>query len=283
MTHGRDDRSAGTAHGATWRGRVFGRGATGGNHTVVVPPGQPVTDPAAAAALLGVPDTAFVTAAADGDVVLRTFSPVEELAQCLQTSLAVLTALDAPDRAPWRVRHERGEQLVVHREGPVTWARHEDAGALELEEAGWPDFVRADPADSAPPVITRQSRSRLHLRCADAAQLMAATVEAEAVLELCARTRTSGLVLSAPDSAGEWRVRVFTTSLSGAEDNATGGAVLGLGALAALDGFRGDVRVCQGPRDPARQGHLLLRVQDDGAVLLGGEVTPLLSGRLMLP
>ncbi|KOT90818.1 hypothetical protein ADK86_25095 [Streptomyces sp. NRRL F-5755] len=268
--------------GGAWWGRVFARGVTGGNHTAVVLPGTPVADPATAAAALGVPDTAFVTALDAGSVVLRTFSPVEELAQCLQTSLAVLTALDVPDRVPWRVRHERGEQLVVHREGQVSWARHEQGEPPELQECDWPGFVAVEPAARAQAVVLRQARSRIHLRCADAGRLEAARIRADDVLELCARTRTNGLVLSAPDGPGEWRVRVFTTSLSGAEDSATGGAVLGAGTLAALDGVRGDIRVRQGPRDPARQGHLLLRIEDDGQVLLGGAVTSLLSGRLML-
>lgn len=277
------DRAADPVTDLTWWGRVFARGTTGGNHTVVVPLGRPVANPAAAAAALGVPDTAFITSFGPGRVVLRTFSPVEEIGQCLQTSLAVLTALDVPDRTPWHVRHERGEQLVVHREGPVTWARQEDAGPPELEEAEWPDFVRVDPALASRPVIIRQARSRIHLRCADAGQLAEATVHARDVVDLCARTRTNGLVLSAPVGTDEWRVRVFTTSLSGAEDSATGGAVQGVGVLAALDGTRGDIRVCQGPRDPARQGHLLLRVEDDGTVLLGGEVMTLLYGRPVLP
>ena len=271
------------ASGSAWWGRVFARGTTGGNHTVVVLPGEPVGDPAALATALDVPDTAFVTSLAPGSVVLRTFSPVEELAQCLQTSLAVLTALDVPDRTPWHVRHERGEPLTVHREGPVTWAHQATTDPPVLEEAPWPGFVGADPAASTPPVIIRQARSRLHLSCADAGQLAAADIRAGDVLDLCARTRTSGLVLSAPDGPDSLRVRVFTTSLAGAEDSATGGAVLGVGTLAALAGRRGDLRVCQGPQDPARQGQLRLRVEADGSVLLGGEVTTLMTGRLATP
>ncbi|MGW1597184.1 PhzF family phenazine biosynthesis protein [Streptomyces sp. NPDC002343] len=271
------------APGGAWWGRVFTDGVRGGNHTAVVLPGTPVADPGTTAAALGVPDTAFVTAVEPGSVVLRTFSPVEELAQCLQTSLAVLTALDVPDRVPWRVRHEKGEQLLVHREGPVSWARHEQAGPPRLEETDWPRCAGRRPAGAAPAVILRQARSRVHLRCADAGQVEAADIRAGDVTELCARTRTNGLVLSAPDGPGAWRVRVFTTSLAGAEDSATGGAVLGVGTLAALDGTRGDIRVRQGPPDPDRQGHLRLRVEDDGHVLLGGTVVPLLTGRLTHP
>ncbi|MEW1690529.1 PhzF family phenazine biosynthesis protein [Streptomyces sp. NPDC091265] len=281
MTPGAD-RTADPVTGMTWWGRVFARGTVGGNHTVVVPPGRPVADLAAAAARMGVPDTAFITSYRPDSVTLRTFSPVEEIGQCLQTSLAVLTALDVPDRTPWYVQHEHGEQLVVHREGAVTWARSGGTGLPELEEAGWPDFVGVDPAVASTPVIIRQARSRVHLRCADAGQLAAAVVRARDVMALCARTGTNGLVLSAPVGPGEWRVRVFTTSLSGAEDSATGGAVQGVGVLAALDGTHGDIRVCQGPQDPARQGHLLLRIQD-GAVLLGGEVMTLLYGKPVLP
>ena len=105
-----------------WWGRVFADGPTGGNHTVVVTDPSGIRDRGALAARLDVPDTAFVSST-EGEIVLRTFSPVEELAQCLQTSLAVLTALGVPLGEPRLVRHQHGEPLVVVREAEVTWAR----------------------------------------------------------------------------------------------------------------------------------------------------------------
>lgn len=266
-----------------WWGRVFTAETAGGNHTVVVLGAPPPARPKAVAAALGVPDTAFVTDQSDRTVTVRTFSPVEELAQCWQTALAAPVALKAADRQPWWVRHERGEELLVRREGAVSWARVAGTDWPALEPTGWPQFVDARPEPGIGPVLLRQSRSRVHLCCADPRQVAAATVAPADVLRLCASTGTSGLVLSARDGPGQYRVRVFTTSLAGCEDSATGGAVLGVGLLAFRAGVRGDLTVVQGPPDPAAQGHLRLRLDDAGTVWLGGEVRTLMTGNLEVP
>jgi predicted PhzF superfamily epimerase YddE/YHI9 len=263
-----------------WWGRVFAQGGPGGNHTVVVVPGRDIRDPAAVAARLAVPDTGFITSADAHHITLRTFSPVEELAQCLQTSLAALTALGVANGERRLVRHPRGEPLEVHREAGISWARETDPGVREQEPTGWPAFVAADPAIGAEPVVLRQARSRAYLRLADDGQLLKLDIGATDVLELCHARDISGLVLSAVTAEGVLRVRVFTTSLSGREDNATGGAVLGAGRIAARDGLRGDVTVVQGPVEPDRQGHFALRLTSGGDVLLGGSVETLIVGGL---
>lgn len=246
---------------------------------MVVTDANDVADPARVAARLRVPDTAFVTSRDNEEIVLRTFSPVEELAQCLQTSLAVLTALNIPLGGPTVVRHEGGAPLVVLRESDITWAYESSPTPPELEEVTQPSFATIDLALATKPVVVRQARSRLHLRCADVAQLELLELAASDVLDLCSRLQISGIVFSAAGSTEE-RVRVFTSSLAGHEDNATGGAVLGVGILASADGTRGDRVVRQGPSDPDRQGLLRLRLQDDGRVLLGGTVHSLMSGGL---
>lgn len=275
----RDEPGCGLGTIEAWWGRVFADGDVGGNHTVVVLPGASVVSPAKVAARLAIPDTGFVTCA-DKEVVLRTFSPVEELNQCLQVSLAAVTALGVPEGVWCAVRHERGERLSVMREASLTWARHAVAKPPRLEPVAWPTFVAADPAAGQEPVIIRQARSRIHLRCAEADHVEAVEVVPRDVLRLCAENETFGVVLSAPAGEGRQRVRVFTTSLAGKEDSATGGAVLGVGLLAAQDGARGDIRVVQGPPEPARQGHLRLRIENETGVLLGGEVTSLMTGKL---
>ncbi len=267
-----------------WWGRVFGTAeGRGGNHTAVLPPGPasaPDADRAAIAAALDVPDTGFVLDDAFGTVLMRTFSPVEELAQCLQTSLAAVVALDLPEGVAHRVRHAEGEELRVYRQGPVCWAR-QDAGARpRLEPTPWPAFVAADPAPDREPVIIRQARSRVHLGCADADRLDVLEIGAAEVLALCAATGTNGLVLSAPLRPGVLRVRVFTTSLAGAEDAATGGAVQGVGRIEAEHGVRGDLLAIQGPGAPERRSHLHLRLAGPDAVELGGRVLSLARGTL---
>ncbi|WP_166379046.1 PhzF family phenazine biosynthesis protein [Catellatospora methionotrophica] len=264
-----------------WWGRVFADGLLGGNHTVVILGPTAGLDHAVIAARLAVPDTAYVTSTGSGEIVLRTFSPVEELAQCLQTSLAALSALGVADGQRRLVRHGGGEPMEVHREGTLTWAR-ELSGGPDPVPTSWPGFVRAEPAPGTQPLLLRQARSRIHLRCADSAQLESLDIAPEQVLTLCARTGANGLVLESTADDGSQRVRVFTTSLSGREDNATGGAVLGVGRIAAAEGRRGDIAVCQGPPDRHRQSKLHLRITDSGDVLLGGTVESLLTGRLAL-
>jgi predicted PhzF superfamily epimerase YddE/YHI9 len=218
-------------------------------------------------------------------VTLRTYTPVEEVAQCWQTSLAVPVALSAPEKTRWRVRHERGDELLVHREGSTCWARLAEPREPVTESSDWPTFAHAAPASDGGPAaqVLREVRSRLYLRCADAAELAALELTPADVLRLCARSRTNGLVLSASQPDGTVRVRVFTTSLGGHEDSATGGAVLGVGLLAAGRGVRGNLVVRQGPPDPARQGYLRLRLDSDTRVVLGGDVLPLMRGRLVQP
>src|SRR5689334_6187500 len=104
-----------------WFGRVFASGDVGGNHTAVIRAAAAITDPAVMARALGVPDTGFVVSSEPGSIVLRTFSPFEELAQCLQTTLAAVVTLDAPMGVDWHSKHIGGEQLTVRREGHLVW------------------------------------------------------------------------------------------------------------------------------------------------------------------
>ena len=269
-----------------WWGRVFTAEGRGGNHTAVLPPGpagEPHADRAAIAAALNVPDTGFVLDDASGRTLMRTFSPVEELAQCAQTSLAAVVALDLPEGVAHPVRHVEGEELHVYREGQVCWARRETDARARLQETRWPEFVHADPDPHRPPVIVRQARSRMHLGCADAGQLEALQIDPADVLALCAASGTNGLVLAAPLTAGVLRVRVYTTSLAGTEDCATGGAVLDVGRLEAQHGVRGDLLAIQGPDAPQQRSHLHLRIAGPHAVELGGRVLTLARGTLELP
>lgn len=106
----------------------------------------------------------------------------------------------------------------------------------------------------------------------------AVVVHPTQVLDLCAGHRVSGLVVSSPVLDRRVRVRVYTTSLRGAEDSATGGAVVGVGIIESLDGITGDIVATQGPHDLAKQGRLGLRLDGPYAVGLGGEVRTLVEG-----
>ncbi|MGH3406263.1 MAG: PhzF family phenazine biosynthesis protein [Streptosporangiaceae bacterium] len=263
-----------------WWGRVFGDGPSGGNHTVVVLSGAPNSGLQDIARWLAVPDTGFVTARDDQSVSLRTFSPVEEVSQCIQVSLAALTALGAPDKSSWSVRHEHGEKLLVTRDDPVTWAEFAAGADLAVEPAAWPSFVQACPDPGFGQVIVRQSRSRIYLPCRNLAELEALELDPRDVVEFCASSDCFGVVAFTQTGRQTWRARVFTTSLAGKEDSATGGAVLGVGGLLARRGVTGTLRVTQGPGDPDRQGTLLLRIFSQGHFQLGGEVVTLQRGQI---
>ena len=263
-----------------WWGRVFADGPSGGNYTVVVLSGAPGSGLQDIARWLAVPDTGFVTARDDRAVRLRTFSPVEEVSQCIQVSLATLTALDVPDKSSWSVKHEHGEELLVTRDGPVTWAEYAADADLTVELAPWPSFVQAASDPGFGQVIVRQSRGRIYLPCRSLAELEALELDPREVVEFCASVGCFGIVAFTQAGERAWRVRVFTTSLAGKEDSATGGAVLGVGGLLARRGVTGPLRVTQGPGDHDRQGTLLLRIFSQRRFQLGGEVVTLQRGRI---
>ena len=253
--------------------RVFGDSDRGGNPTGVVR--RPCADPAATAAALGHPDTAFVQASSHRRVDVRTFSPVEELAQCLQASLAVPVALGAAAGEHWHVRHPAGTLDVSydHQDGRLLgWIRDTDV-------AGDPESVHGLPPWCPPGEAVRlpQGRPRLYLRVPDPG--IVPVPDPREVLDLCHAYRCTALVLHSvpppaegPTAGSAVRARVFTRSLAGHEDVATGGAAAGIGAILSGLGVRGTVTVVQGPAEPERQGRLYLRLGADRH--LGGEVTP---------
>src|SRR5207302_6304789 len=100
------------------------------------------------------------------------------------------------------------------------------------------------------------------------------------VCDLCAHHGSNGVILFTLDRS-LLRTRVFTTSLGGGEDVATGGAALALASLLAWRGLdQPELSVLQGGEDPVRQGHMALRFEGS-SVALGAEVVPLLEGCLL--
>jgi predicted PhzF superfamily epimerase YddE/YHI9 len=261
-----------------WLGRVFpAPDGSGGNHTAVVWPGLADAELVPTARALAVPDTGFLLEIADRRVRLRTFSPVEELAQCVQTALAATVALDTPEGGIQLVTQGPGTELEVFREEGICWSSRPQQGRPDIESVGRPSWLPAAP-DRA--VRLGAARSRLYLSLDSAADVLVAAPTSAQVLRTCAAMDCQGVVLYHATSTSV-RARVFTTSLAGGEDTATGGAVLGLGQLLAAAGMTGRLPVTQGPAEPDRQGTLWLRLDPDpSACLVGGVVVPLLAGVL---
>jgi predicted PhzF superfamily epimerase YddE/YHI9 len=221
-------------------------------------------------------------------VHVRTFSPVEELAMCLQTSLATPLALGAGHGETWKVGHPAGV-LTITVEGSgassVCWAHDPQStpGRAEpVDDDDLPEWAR--PAGGRQAVRLAQARSRLYLELPDVDGVNGidgfAPPSPKAVTEVCRAHGCTGIVYYAPLTDTSVRTRVFTTSLGGREDSATGGAAQGVGTLLSRAGHTGRVEVTQGPPDPYAQSRLLLDLDGrEGDVRVGGRVRPLLTGR----
>lgn len=211
-----------------WVGRVFVRDGQGGNHTGVVL--DECAEPARLAATLGFPDTAFVQERSGRSVTVRTFSPHEELAQCLQTTLATPVALGSVDGESWQVGHPAGLLRVRVERAADGW----HCWALDTDATGEPRLVNDLPGWLSTEVYrVPQGRSRLYARVPDVSDLP--MFDAADVRAVCRAHHCTAVVFFAEPSEDTLRTRVFTTSLGGREDIATGGAVAGIGALLARE------------------------------------------------
>lgn len=247
-----------------WAGRVFSRDGVGGNATGLVDSDVPAAERQGMASQLGFPDTAFVVArVADASgrprVMLRTHSPVEEITLCIQTSLAAPVALGARAGEVWQVDHVGGSLSVRVDEGPVVWASPlESEGPLPPRKVVTLPRRLADRLGTATGTVVRSARPRLYVLDLAPRQLELFSIAPDDVVALCADLRVNGLVLAAWTARAELRVRVFTTSLAGREDAATGGAVLEAGRLLRDAGAPETVHVTQGSGDD--RGYLRLRL-----------------------
>lgn len=254
-----------------WVGRVFVRDGRGGNHTGVVL--DECADEAALAAALGFPDTAFVREHTGRLATVRTFSPHEQLAQCLQTTLATPVALGAAAGETWQIRHPAGAldvQVEHTADGWLCWARDTDTTGEPTRVADLPGWLGAAEVHRIP-----QGRSRLYAKVPDVDTLP--PFDAADVRAVCRAYDCTAVVFFAEAAEDTVRTRVFTTSLGGREDVATGGAAAGIGALLAREHRTGRIGVVQGAAEPAAQGHLLLRLGRERHI--GGRVLPLFTGR----
>jgi predicted PhzF superfamily epimerase YddE/YHI9 len=251
-----------------WLGRIFCLNGIGGNLTAVV---QGECTRQRVASRLGVPDTAFVDSISK-IIQIVTFSPYEQLEQCIQTSLAVPTALQILENEVW-VSHAGQKPLLITRSNSLTWTgvSHLQSGVLEradfLRFAGAQDFNR--------PTIIRAARSRIYVECPTHRSLDELRLERTSALVEMGQTHTKGLVFYYVEDTIVY-VRVFTSSLEGREDEATGGAILGVGRVMAQSGQLGKYSVIQGQSD---RGYFRMEVESE-RVNLGGEVLTLATGLL---
>ncbi|MET0287804.1 MAG: PhzF family phenazine biosynthesis protein [Polyangiales bacterium] len=234
---------------------VFCEGDAAGSPTAVL---RGVFDDHQAQALatkLGLPATAFVA----GERV-RFYSPSESLTVCYQALLAAAHVLGAP-----RTRFALiDRELEVELDGERAWVISARDSVIDGGD------VRTPWGDDARVFDTGRKRAyaRMSLAQLDSLQLLP-----DVAFNWLRASGLSGLCLLARD--GETlRMRVFTTSLEGHEDVATGGAAAALPALLEHDG---PFTIVQGV---ARRGMLHVKTRGDD-VLVGGRVEPLLRGSLL--
>jgi predicted PhzF superfamily epimerase YddE/YHI9 len=256
--------------------RVFVGDDALGNATGVVGahPAEPRESMAGNARLLGYPDTAFVIAN-DSEIVVHSFSPFEEMRFCTQTLLAT--------EAVWRATGQlaAGEPLLASTpSGTVRVVRHDDESD---ESVAYVDLPERDRTTRPAPLVVDTGRARVFCLLRED-RIESVTLPPDTVRAFCADQEVSGLCLLAPRPDGGVRLRVFTMSLDGAEDAATGGAAGGVPIYGQHIGLPIDptaaLNVHQGFGGPQTRGELRVRPLPDGGFAVGGRVVPVSAGRL---
>ncbi len=241
---------------------VFGSRAAAGNPTGVVL-GRPSSSEAAQAIAgrLGCPDTVFVWKEAERWHT-RFFSPLEELSVCYQALLAAAYVVgDSPCSFVLGAR-----TLAVERDEAGAWAvQTPRASLLERGTVETP---------FGPGRIIDAGRVRAYVLL-DLERFQEATWFASEARSWLDAQQLGGLCLVAPLDGGRARLRVFTTSLGGGEDVATGGAVAGLPLMLG----NGRLELDQGLGPFARRGALWV-CSDDRLVRVGGATKWLIRGVL---
>jgi predicted PhzF superfamily epimerase YddE/YHI9 len=248
---------------------------------------------AGVSARLGYPDTAFVhlPGVTRRRFGVDSFSPFEELRICTQTLLAarsVLAAAGLIDDADEVTADVAAGPVLMRRvaqEPGITYVLL-PGGEAGARSASAPLPPSLGPAgDSLRPLVVSAGRDRLYCTV-PAGRLDAVELSPQAVLAYCRAERVRGICLTSGGADGSGaRLRVFTTSLGGAEDVSTGGAAIGLVRYWESAGTPlpagSACWVGQGCGGPQRKAELRVRHFDDGAVGVGGRVEPTAVGRLL--
>ena len=255
-----------------WVARVFGGESEAGNPTGVVRVAERVdSDRAQAlASKLGFPDTVFFWSvdATAGRFGARFYSPFEELSVCYQALIAAAYVAREP-----RASFELSERaLAVEWNGDAGWIETPRAVIASGGDVTIPGGTTARVIDTG----RRRAFATLERGAFEGFEL-----SPELALAWLRAQALSGLCLVYEAAADEVWLRVFTSSLLGREDVATGGAAAALPALLGRNGTT-QFRVRQGIGAPQRRGLLAVRA-DAGAVWVGGHCEVLVRGELAAP
>lgn len=253
-----------------WVARVFGGESEVGNPTGIVRVAARVDSKRAQALAtkLGLPDTVFFWPLAERRFGARFYSPSEELSVCYQALIAA-AHVTGESRASFELSERT---LVAEVNGDLGWIETPRALISSGGDVTMPGGLSARVIDTgrrrAFAALERASFERFELN-------------PEAALEWLRAHALSGLCLVHEAAGDEVWLRVFTSSLLGREDVATGGAVAGLPAFFARIGAT-HFRVRQGVGAAQRRGVLEVRA-DPNAVWVGGRCELLVRGELTAP
>lgn len=270
-----------------WWVNAFVGPAAGGNSTCVVLEEFECSaaERAEIARSLRAPDTAFLSRAPSGGWTIRFFSPEEgEMAFCGQALVAAHAVLRALGSAgleqPLVLSTSVGAVSTTGDpvDPDVSWFA---VARDNVRVVGKPDPDRSLPLDpGAEAVIVDSGRTRLYRPLPGSDAVVSLVIAPEAVLRLCARFQVKGLCFYARASGATVALRVFTVSLAGGEDAATGGAALGLAPLLPP----GDWTIEQGQGRVLNRGLLRLHAPPGSApIAVGGAADIVARGTLVLP
>ncbi|MEI2385869.1 PhzF family phenazine biosynthesis protein [Breoghania sp. JC706] len=261
---------------------VFGGAGARGNETGVLFIEGGAPDPChmqSIARHLDLPDTIFL----DFDPRARewrgeTYSPHERIGFCVQSLLAAAAALRRANKVtadavvPINVGGRRYRIEATPGDGVLEWValphRHFEARKVAIragERLCLPSFAGA-------PMRVDAGRRRIFVEMSTPRDLDDIDIAPDLARALLAANDVDGLCFYARLSLSRLRLRVFTTSLDGGEDRATGGAAASLAHLVGF-GTAGRLTVLQGAAGAHRRGLLMVKpaAGSDG-VVIGGAV-----------
>ncbi|WP_395175443.1 PhzF family phenazine biosynthesis protein [Roseibium alexandrii] len=242
------------------------------------------------ASTLTFPETGFVWPAGkeNGTYNLMSQSPFEELSYCTQTMLAAaewLLSGGGADAARIKPVGTQKCEIITRDESEPTifWASTAAVPPQVIEVAEISPLLPIPLAGPFPLMRIVCGRTRLVQQINSLEQLYELAPTPDNILAVCKGYDCQGLVVFYSSDAERIHVRVFTTSLGGAEDLGTGGAAAAMAAYLESAGSPlgcGAPAVIEQGTQAIGKGQLFLRVSPSG-IFIGGRVCPVLGGHFL--
>ena len=276
-----------------WQLLVFRSESARGNPTGVLlgPPISGGTDGQSIASRLGFPDSVFVWPGTNCWET-RAFSPSEELSFCSQALIGASAVLRRAGSVPTAgsISFLAGDCLVQVNSagwGPqdVHWLEMPHAQiSVQRSRSSLSEYLHL-PTGTRPEIVLDAGRRRVYRLLDSLEALKAIAVSPDQVMRYCLSAGIHGICFLSVDSEDSIALRVFTASLDGQEDSATGGAAAALPEYLLQLGIgrpAGHVwLVNQGAGPLHRRGSLWVRRDADGGVQIGGCVQFVARGMLL--